>query len=302
MTLIRKAYAKVNLFLNIVGKRPDGYHELETIFEKISLHDDVVLSRRRDSRIVVTCSDSALSGDENLCHKAARLFAEETSLDCGFDIHIEKRIPKAGGLGGASADAAAVLCGLNDLTACGLSEERLGALAAKLGSDVNFFLTDAPFALGTGRGEIITPIYSKKVFHHILVLGHEESSTPSVFKRFTLKDNRAGAVDAFVEYLKAGKGDLPAELLFNALTEPYLAQSSKAPGMFAELDAAGETFVLSGSGATINVMVPAPTYELSGLLSARLAEYGASIVHASTVQPEGHHGSYRDQDCPQGCI
>jgi 4-diphosphocytidyl-2-C-methyl-D-erythritol kinase len=242
-----------------------------------------------------------LAGEDNLCFKAARLFAEETSLDWGLDIHIEKRIPKGGGLGGASADAAAVLCGLNDLASCGLPEERMHAMAAKLGSDVNFFVGDAPFALGTGRGEVITPIYSDKVFHHILVLGHEESSTPSVFKRFTLKDDRIGEAQRFVEYLKVGKGELPKKLLFNALTEPYCAQSSKAQGIFAALSEAGETFLLSGSGATINVMVPAPDHELSGQLRARLAEYGASAVRVSTVQSEGYHGSHRSADHAQRC-
>ena len=143
---------KVNLLLNILGKRPDGFHELETLFHPVNLCDRLTFSRAGDN-IALTCSDSSLPTDtNNLVHRAATAFLSAVGIRDGVKIHLEKHIPMAAGLGGGSGNAATTLLGLNELFGSPLSLDQLHKLAATLGSDVNFFLQAKP-ALATGRGE-----------------------------------------------------------------------------------------------------------------------------------------------------
>ncbi len=152
-----KSPCKVNLLLNILGKRPDGFHEVENIMHPINVFDD--LSFERDgSGIQLSCSDPALpTNSQNLVYRAAALFLEAAGITDGVRIHLEKRIPMAAGLGAGSGDAATTLLVLNQLFDGPLSEEQLLKIAGPLGSDIPFFLQKGP-ALGTGRGEIISPL------------------------------------------------------------------------------------------------------------------------------------------------
>ena len=121
-----QAHAKVNLYLDVIGKRPDGYHEIETIFHSIGLHDDIYLRRRTDRRITVHCKHPHVPSDpRNLAYQAAKLLLDDNPKLNGADIRIQKRIPVAAGLGGGSADAAAVLCGMNVLFDLGLTQTDL---------------------------------------------------------------------------------------------------------------------------------------------------------------------------------
>ncbi|MGI6588127.1 MAG: 4-(cytidine 5'-diphospho)-2-C-methyl-D-erythritol kinase [Peptococcia bacterium] len=151
--IICKAYGKINLTLDVLGKRVDGYHEIFTLFQGISLYDDVYLAKGDEEGIFLTCNLSELSmGPENLAYRAAQLLKEKFPQISGLKIHLTKRIPLAAGLAGGSTDAAAVLWGVNHLYNLHLSPEELGELGARLGSDVPFCLY--PFtAIGTGRGE-----------------------------------------------------------------------------------------------------------------------------------------------------
>lgn len=154
MTLERKSPCKVNLLLNILGKRPDGFHELETVMHPVALCDRLVFERGGQG-IQLTCSDPALPTDSgNLVHRAAAQFLQAAGIGEGVCIHLEKRIPLAAGLGGGSGNAATTLLGLNELLGGPLTSDRLHQLAASLGSDVPFFLQSKP-ALATGRGERI---------------------------------------------------------------------------------------------------------------------------------------------------
>ena len=135
------AHAKINVGLDIVGKRPDGYHELNTIFYELQLHDTLELERTKETGIQLTCSDPALpAGEDNLAYRAARLFLEWCGIREGVRIHLAKRIPFGAGLGGGSSDAAAVLVGMNTMFGQQLPAETLCALAAELGADVPFFI------------------------------------------------------------------------------------------------------------------------------------------------------------------
>jgi len=143
--------------LNILGKRPDGFHELETVMQPIDLCDDLILTLAGQG-VQLTCSDPALPTDAgNLVHRAATAFLQTTRINAGIRIHLEKRIPLAAGLGGGSGNAASTLLGLNDLFGKPLTPDQLHQAAASLGSDVPFFLQTKP-ALATGRGEKIQPL------------------------------------------------------------------------------------------------------------------------------------------------
>lgn len=152
------APAKINLSLRILGKRADGFHELETLMAPIQLADMLEISHGAGKGITLTCNDPELStGDDNLCVKTAQAFRVATGLDHGIAITLLKKIPHGAGLGGGSSDAVAVLKGLNELFDHPLVHEELEQIAATLGSDVPFFLGKGP-AWCRGRGEIIEPL------------------------------------------------------------------------------------------------------------------------------------------------
>ena len=145
---------KVNLLLNILRRRPDGYHELETVMQPLPLCDRMSFARG-GSGVTLTCSDPRLPVDgTNLVNRAATAFVQAAKISDGVRIHLEKHIPLAAGLGGGSGNAAVTLLGLNEIFGKPLSLEKLHELAAGLGSDINFFLQSGP-ALATGRGEKI---------------------------------------------------------------------------------------------------------------------------------------------------
>lgn len=179
------APAKVNLVLRVLGKRPDGYHELETLFERIDLADELTFSPQ-PSGLTLTCDNSSLScGEDNLILKAARLLQNTFHMHQGASIHLMKRIPIAAGLGGGSSDAATALMGLSQIWNLRVPAERLVALAAQLGSDVPFFLLPQPFAIGTGRGERLEPLPEPHpTLWHVVVTPKVTLSTPEVYAGF----------------------------------------------------------------------------------------------------------------------
>ena len=152
--------------MRVLGTRPDGYHEIETVFERIDLADELTFEPTSGDAVSLTCADHSTfagalplsCGEENLILRAARLLQQAGGTPAGAAIHLLKRIPIAAGLGGGSSDAAAALMGLNELWGLRWPRARLGELAARLGSDVPFFLGGEPFAIGRGRGERCEPL------------------------------------------------------------------------------------------------------------------------------------------------
>ena len=183
MEMIRlRAPAKLNLYLRVLGRQPDGYHEIETLFERIDLADELTFEPAPE-RITLTCSDPSLScGDDNLILQAARQLAHASGQRLGARIHLEKRIPIAAGLGGGSSDAAATLLGLNQLWRLGCPRAELVRLAAALGSDVPFFLTDTAFAIGRGRGEQCEPLAVTRRLAQVLVVPPVPLSTREMYQ------------------------------------------------------------------------------------------------------------------------
>jgi len=156
-SLEKSSHCKVNLLLNILGRRADGFHELETVMQPVRVFDRLTFSRGGE-RVQLTCNDSRLPTDTgNLVHRAAAAFLKTARISDGVAIHLEKTIPLAAGLGGGSGNAATTLLGLNELFGLPLEPGQLSEIAAGLGSDIPFFLQPRP-ALATGRGETITPL------------------------------------------------------------------------------------------------------------------------------------------------
>ena len=157
MPLEKKSHCKVNLLLNVLGKRADGFHELETVMQPVNFCDELTFERN-NSGVELLCSDAALPVDSrNLVFRAAKNFLDAANVSGGVKIHLEKKIPLAAGLGGGSGNAAATLLALNELFDQPLATEKLFEIAATLGSDIPFFLQNKP-ALATGRGEKIQPL------------------------------------------------------------------------------------------------------------------------------------------------
>jgi 4-diphosphocytidyl-2-C-methyl-D-erythritol kinase len=186
------APAKINLYLHVVNRRVDGFHELEMLMVPISLGDMLDIELISDG-IEFTCSDANLSdAQDNLATRAARLFLDEFKLKTGVRIHLGKMVPVGAGLGGGSSDAAAVLLALREVTKVDCDDGTLAELALRLGSDVPFFIYGTP-AVCRGRGEIIEPVRLKGNYQGLLVHPGFGVSTPWAYKTYA-QNPRQGAV------------------------------------------------------------------------------------------------------------
>ncbi|MBL7072202.1 MAG: hypothetical protein ISS33_00310 [Candidatus Omnitrophica bacterium] len=273
------APAKVNLFLRVLNKRNDGYHSIETIFEKISLCDeiniDVIDDRtpippRRwnefhlrggiggdetDTGIRIECDDPSIPVcSDSLMGRTVRLFKEKAAVNDNFIIKLKKNIPSGGGLGGGSSDAAAILRAMNKITGQKLNKTSLLDIAGKLGADVPFFLNDANFACGKGRGDIITKLEFERKIWHVLVIPPFKILTKDVYGRFSpfglTKDIALDRMfSAFLEDKNSGS---LAKNLHNDLQPIVLREFPVLKKVFRELEGAGALgTLLSGSGSTV---------------------------------------------------
>ncbi|MBL7157193.1 MAG: 4-(cytidine 5'-diphospho)-2-C-methyl-D-erythritol kinase [Candidatus Omnitrophica bacterium] len=168
--MILHAPAKVNLRLRIVGKRPDGYHNIETIFERIALFDKITLRSLKNNKINIFCDHSGVPrGKTGLIYRTVSLLKKEKRLQKGVEVKIVKKIPVAAGLGGGSSDAASVLMGLNKLWKLSLGKHELIRIGRRLGADIPFFLSNVTFARATGKGDKIMPLRWKRKIWHLLI-------------------------------------------------------------------------------------------------------------------------------------
>lgn len=179
--LIARAPAKVNLHLEVLHQRPDGYHEIETIFQALDLFDTLTFERTKGP-VHVTCAHPGVPNDRtNLVHRAAKMIRNRTGVDAGVSIRIDKKIPVAAGLGGGSSDAAATLLAVRRLWELDLEDEDLAKMAATLGADVPFFLHGG-VALGRGIGEELTPLNTSGRGVFLLVTPPLELATSEVYE------------------------------------------------------------------------------------------------------------------------
>ena len=242
-TIELPAPAKLNLFLHVVGRRADGYHELQTVFQFIDLADRVRIARRGDGVVCRTAATPGVAEADDLAVRAARLLREETGTGEGAGIGVEKRIPLGGGLGGGSSDAAAVLVGLNRLWSLGLDAGRLAALGARLGADVPVFVRGFS-AWAEGAGERLVPLALERPWY-VLVVPRVAVSTAEVFGSSALTRNTPKlTIDSLVR-------DRPGSSGSPAPVDPFLdaARNDCEPvvrGMHPEVDEALDW--LSGHG------------------------------------------------------
>ena len=252
-----QAPAKVNLFLEVLGKRDDGFHEIVTVMQAVDIFDHIRL-RRHSEGVTLRCggpaSDSVPEGPENLAFKAAERMIAEAVGRPGVEIDLTKRIPAGGGLGGGSSDAAAVLVGLNRLWDVGLPPERLEGIAAELGSDVAFFVRGGT-SLCTGRGEKIKPLASAHVLHYVVATPGFGSQTHRVYEKIRLPlTENVKNVNLLVERW-SDPGVDPREIasqLFNRLEEPACELYPGLVSLKERLTRLGcERVLISGSGSCV---------------------------------------------------
>ncbi len=252
---------KVNLLLNILGRRDDGFHELETLIHPVPMYDELSLERI-GTGINLSCNDTRLAVDEtNLVYRAADAFLKEVKSTEGVRIHLQKNLPIAAGIGAGSANAGMTLRGLNELWDKPLSDENLYELASGLGSDVPFFLQAGP-ALALGRGQKVNPLESFSALQGVgllLVNPGFGVSTPWAYQQLggnsAAFNGEPGRAQALEGALRQGTLADAANLFYNSLETPVFAKHPVLPVICDYFRENGAIVALmSGSGATIFVL------------------------------------------------
>jgi 4-diphosphocytidyl-2-C-methyl-D-erythritol kinase len=251
--MIINAPAKINLFLEVLDKRKDGYHNIETLFLKVNLFDKLDLKIRKKG-IKIRCLHPDVPEDEtNLVYKAAKLLQEKAGIDKGADIKITKNIPVFAGLGGGSSDAAAALLGLNKLWQLGFSQKELLAMGRKLGADVPLFITNYNAAIGKARGDQLKPLALASKFWVLLVKPDIAVSTKAVYSSlFSSLTKTRKDVKLLIHALKSESMELIEKALFNRLESVVFKQYKQLKQLKQSIFASGIRAVLmSGSGSVI---------------------------------------------------
>ncbi|MBB2985761.1 4-(cytidine 5'-diphospho)-2-C-methyl-D-erythritol kinase [Terracoccus luteus] len=259
-TVTVRVPAKVNLQLHVGALRPDGYHDLATVFQAVSLHDEVSVARWDGWQVVPagTYADGIPTDEDNLAVRAAKLVAERCGVDESLSIRIDKDIPVAGGMAGGSADAAAALLACDQLWALGLDRDELAEMAAVLGSDVTFPLSGGT-AMATGRGEQLAPVLARGTFHWVFAISDEGLSTPAVYAELDRMREESGESVAEPQVrpdLMAALRQGDAAALGNALHNDLEPAAFSLRPDLRELRDAGVEFgalggIVSGSGPTV---------------------------------------------------
>ncbi len=248
------AHAKINLTLDITGKRPDGYHELESVMQQVELADEVTIRLRKDSLVTVVCNNEEVPvGPANIACKALEQFRDYVKMDFGADIVIDKRIPVAGGMAGGSTDAAAVLIGLNRLLDRGLSQDQLMAIAVKIGADVPFCILGGT-AVARGVGEVLTPIQAPPEMWLVLVKPPFGVATAAVYQNFRIDEASASKpnLPLVLEGIKTGTVQQVWQGLGNVLESVTLKMHPVIQEIKEKFTRWGADAVLmSGSGPTV---------------------------------------------------
>ena len=295
-TLRLQAPAKINLYLEVLGRRPDGYHGIRTVMQAVSLFDELSFASRDDGRIVLACTGEGLPPpEENLVVRAARLLRERCRRGLGADIVLKKAIPIGGGLGGGSSDCAATLQALNELWGLGLSFAALQELAAELGSDVAFFLHGGA-ALCEGRGEQVTPLPTAGSFHYVLVMPPVPVSTAQVYAALAdslTKIPRGCSMDLVRSALAAGNARLLGGALYNALQTSAFQLSADLYRIWLETNPVCSRLGclglgLSGSGSTMFGLFEGPEQARRAAMElAEALEVPAKAVRNLEATPGG---------------
>lgn len=283
--LVIECPAKINLFLEVVGPRPDKFHDLITIMQAVSLCDELRISPAEDARLTLECDQPSVPTDNsNLALRAAHALRGSAGKSPGCRLTLKKNIAVGGGMGGGSSNAAGALLGLNHFWRLGLSKNDLHGIAATLGSDINFFL-EGGTALCTGRGEKVQPLPVSWPLHYVLVFPGFPVSTAKAFhamKKFLtpfLKD-----VTIALKALEQKDFDALRDSLFNRLEAPVFDLYPELAGLKRKLDTiAPGRVLLSGSGSTLFCMCLDP--EEAARIETAIRKLGHHSVYRAVSQP-----------------
>ena len=302
--------AKLNLFLELLAKRPDGFHEIETLMTAINIYDRLYVTSLSEGQTQLTCRwasgmealtasrngndtaanlDTLPEGSDNIVWKAVELLRQRAGTAAGIAIRLVKRIPAAAGLGGASSDAAAALIAANRLWRLGWSREQLSEVAEELGSDVPFFFTPraagSGMAICRGRGELIEPLADMPHLHFVIIRPPVGLSTPKVYQRCTVP-SQPDSVTPLVASLRRGCGSV-GELLVNRLQPPAEELTpwvSRLSRTFAQMDCIGHQ--MSGSGSAYFGICRSARQ--ARCLASRIRATGFGLTFQATTVPHSN--------------
>ena len=287
--------AKINLNLSVGPQRKDGYHDIATVYQAISLYDEVIAHfGPPTSGITLTLNGDYLQGvptdERNLAYRATEMIAKEMRITPDISLHVNKSIPVAAGLAGGSADAAAALVAVDQLLGANLGRARLNEFAADLGSDVPFALTGGT-AIGLGRGETLSPALASGEYHWVLVISNQGLSTPAVYAECDrLRQGREISApritDALMHALRNGDAPALGKALMNDLQS---AACSLRPALRLLLDV-GEEYgalgsIISGSGPTVAFLARDAEHSLDLTVALSASGVAGQILRAIGPMP-----------------
>ncbi len=284
--LLVRAPAKINLSLLVAGKRPDGFHELETIMAKINWYDEILIEPGQKAGIELICNGPqwAPAGEGNLVYRAAKLLLECCGLISDIKITLTKNIPAGSGLGSASSDAAATLIGLNQYLELQLPNRQLAKLAPRLGSDVAFFL-GGPLAFCTGKGEKIKKLDKNFNFLALLILPDVSVSTKKVYANYKHNQPLYEKLSTQINsYIPKKRIDLVVKMCANMLQTSSFGLVEGLAELKAKIESLGiRPCCLSGSGPAMFFIIESGDEEIAGQYKHKLEEkIGCKSIIASS--------------------
>lgn len=252
-SVVIKAMAKVNLGLDVLRRRENGYHDVKMIMQTVNIYDTLTLSKKGDAQIVITTNTGELPlNEDNLIYKAAKLLFERTGKEAGVSIHLDKQIPIAAGMAGGSTDAAATLLGLNELYDLGLNKEELAEIGVKIGADVPYCIYGGT-CLSEGIGEVLTKLPDTPDCYVVVAKPGIGVSTKYVYENLhieTVKDHPD--IDGMIEAIREGSLDGVVKKMENVLETVTIKRYPEIETMKnCLLENGAENALMSGSGPTV---------------------------------------------------
>lgn len=248
-----KAYGKINLGLDVIRKRPDGYHDLDMIMQMVDVYDDVIIEKKAGEEIVVKADAAVLSnGKDNLAYMAAKMLFDEFGIKSGVEITIHKRIPIAGGMAGGSSDCATTLIGINEMFNLGLSKQQLMERGVKLGADVPYCVLGGT-AIARGIGEVLTSLPTPPQCHVIIAKPPISVSTAYVYGHIRPDEiTKRPDIEQMTLAIKEQDLNKLSDLLYNVMEEVTVSEYpviEKLKSIMLENGALNS--IMSGSGPTV---------------------------------------------------
>lgn len=283
---------KINLQLSVGPLQKDGYHELATVFQSVSLFDELTLTPIDSGVITIDCGGKAgvPEGKENLAYRAAELMTDRFDIESGVAIKIKKEIPIAGGMAGGSANAGAAIVGIDSLFSLGLSRNEMEKLGAELGADVPFTISGGT-AIGTGRGDRITPVLSRGTYYWVLALSTSGLSTPAVYSECDrLREGMDIAAphvsDELLQSLTHGDAKSLGKKLVNDL-QPAACSLKPALRLILDvgIDYGALGGIVSGSGPTVAFLAENEEHALDLVVALTSSGVVGNVVRAQGPVP-----------------